>query len=115
MPIDPTKFVDVLTWLAAGAGSVYVMGVVFSYLAANWAAWETFPTPVKKFVPLLFAILLGVGATVLLKYTPLIELMAPWFALIVTTCIAYAASQKTYFQTIRPARKGPFWGDKPPK
>jgi hypothetical protein len=103
-PSNITDLVGVLTWLAAGVGSVSVMGAFFSYLAANWATWETFPSAVKKFVPLLFSVLLGVGATILLKYTPLIELMAPWFALIVTTCIAYAASQKTYMGTIKPLK-----------
>lgn len=100
-PADLTVLTTVLAWLAAG-GSMYVAGVTFSYLADNWPKWSTLPSAAKKISPLLLGVVLAVASTVLLQYQDVIAIVQPWWAVVVQSLIVYAASQATFYRSVKP-------------
>lgn len=92
------EFVDLavlLAWIVAG-GSVILAGMAFAYLAENWPAWNNLPKPVKVITPLIVAIVLSIGSTLLLQQKELLTQVQPWWAVIFQTLLAYVASQKAY-------------------
>lgn len=84
---------SVLVWLA-GAGGSYVTLYALSLVVENWAKWQTLPRFVKFITPLIVAVLVSLGANVLLGYSTIVEQIAPWYQIVAAAIIAYLGSQK---------------------
>jgi len=95
---DLTDLQAVIVWLCGLGGPAVVLYAV-SLLAENWKGWVNLPTWVKKLVPPLLAVLIAVGANILTGYTDIIAAIAPWWQIVISTMLAYLASQKAYMST----------------
>lgn len=95
--MDNTNLQQVLLWLT-GVGAPAVIMVVLSWVVENWSGWSTLPHNVKVLIPMLASVLLSVGASILLKYPDVIATIQPWFQVVVSAFIAYAASQLAYMK-----------------
>ncbi len=100
LQIDFTDFRAVLIWLA-GAGAPYIVGYLVSLLAENWPKWHDLPRAVKFFTPMIFSLLLSVGATLLLNYPEVIGAISPWWAIVVAAILAYLGTQNAYIASKR--------------
>jgi len=98
---DWTNLGEVISWLAVGGGVPVVVGIVLSYVAENVPAWHTLPKGVKFTVPVVIAVLLGLGANYLLLQTDLIDKVSPYWAMIMSILLAWFGSQVGYMQTKR--------------
>lgn len=98
--MDYTNFQQVLEWLA-GVGGSYAVGVLVAWLVENWPKWHTLPRLVKFFLPMLAAVLISVGAVLLMQQTEFVSQASPWFRLIAQTVIAYLGTQGGYMQAKR--------------
>lgn len=94
---DYTNFQSVLEWLA-GVGGSYAVGVLVAWLVENWPKWHTLPRLVKFFLPMLAAVLISIGAVLLMQQTEFVSQVSPWFRLIAQTVIAYLGTQGGYMQ-----------------
>ena len=97
------SLISILTWLTAGPGAIYIAGRFFAFLAENWQKWHTLPAWLKKLLPLIFALVLAVVATLLLRRPDLLEQISPWWALLMQIAIGYLGSQQQY-QAIKQAQ-----------
>ena len=96
---DWTNLTAVLAWLLAG-GSIFVVNYGLSLLVENWPKWHDLPRFVKFIVPLIVSIVLAIGAQVFLEQGQyLIEVIQPWWLVIVNVTIAWLGSQKAYIST----------------
>lgn len=86
---------EVLVWLA-GIGAPAVVMYVLSWVVENWAGWSLLPKNVKFIIPLVVSVLISFGASELLKYPDIISGIQPWFQVIMSSILAYLASQKAY-------------------
>jgi len=98
--MDWTNIEVVLVWIT-GMGAPAIVMVLLSLLVENWNGWSTLPKIVKFILPMLASVGLSVMASVLLKHPELLELLAPWFQVVMASIIAYIASQKTYQATLK--------------
>ncbi|MDD1710418.1 MAG: hypothetical protein LUQ37_05875 [Methanoregulaceae archaeon] len=98
---DWTNLGAVISWLAVGGGAPIIVGMIFAYIAENIPAWHTLPKWVKFTVPVVIAVLVGVGANYLLLQSDLIKAISPYWALIMSILLAWFGSQVGYMQTKR--------------
>lgn len=97
--VDYTQLAVVLAWLASGVGAAYIAGKVASYAAANWVWFQGLSSEVKTFLPVLASVLVAVGAQFALQYAaPQIEILSPWFGIIINTISAYFGTQKAFIE-----------------
>ena len=87
----------VLTWLS-GAGAIYLAGVVVAYLVENWPAWHVFPSWVKFVLPIIFSVGVSLGASALLGQPDFLEVIGPYFTLVVTIILAWLGTQNGYMK-----------------
>lgn len=97
--MDLTNLGLVLLWIA-GIGAPAIVAYVLSWVVENWKAWSTFPKEVKFLTPMVVSVLLSVGAQQLLKYPDIIASIQPWFQVLMSSILAYLASQKAYITAI---------------
>jgi hypothetical protein len=91
--IDWTVLSSVLAWIVAG-GSVFIANYAFALIAENFEFWHKLPSWLKFLIPIITATLLAVGAQTLLLYPDIVEVIQPYWALIVTIIIAWLGSQR---------------------
>lgn len=96
LPVDWTKLSEVLTWVAGGGGSAYIVAYMLSLIIENVPAWHNLPSIVKFISPMIASVLLAVGATLLLQKADIVIQIAPWWGTSVVAVIAYLGSQKAY-------------------
>lgn len=90
-----TDLNQVVLWLA-GVGSPMVIMYILSWVVENWKGWSLLPKDVKFLIPMVASVLLSVGSSYLLKYPEVISSIAPIFQVVMTSILAYLASQKAY-------------------
>lgn len=93
---DPTSLVEVLKWIVAGPGALFVVGAVLALVAENVPAWHKVSPNLKFVLSLVVAGILPVLAKTLLEQTEIIELVSPYFALVMTGAMAWLGSQLAY-------------------
>lgn len=93
-----TDLVATLMWIS-GVGAPYVIGWVVSLLLENAAWWIKLDSRIKFVVPMILSVLVSIGATLLLKNAALIQVLAPWYTLIVGAIMAYLGTQQGYMAT----------------
>jgi len=96
--VDWTSITAILAWIAMGGGGAYLASVLASYLVENASWWHTLPGQVKFVLPMIFAVLMSVLASILLQYSEWISIAQPWWIIIVNSAIAYIGSQKAYVE-----------------
>lgn len=84
-----TSLAAVLAWIVAGGGAIVVASSLGALLEANWVTWQNLSKVLKNVLVLLFATLLAVGASVLLIYTNVVELIQPWWMIVATVIITW--------------------------
>ena len=94
-PPDLTDFGAVILWLAT-VGSPFVVGWALSLIIENWSGWATLPRWIKFFAPMVAAIVISVGANLLLKYPVFIETIAPWFTIVMGAVLGWLGTQGGY-------------------
>ena len=90
---DWMNFGAVLAWLVAG-GSVFVVNYALSLLAENFEFWHKLPSWLKMLIPIVVAILIAFGAQQLLLYPGIVEIIQPYWSLIVMIVLAWLGSQR---------------------
>lgn len=94
--VDWTDLQGLLIWAVAG-GSIFIVNYGLSLLIENWPAWHDLPRFVKFLAPLVVAIVMAIGAQMALDYGQgIIEVIQPWWFLIVTIAVGWLGSQKAY-------------------
>lgn len=96
---DLTDLTAVLTWLATGAGASVVVMYALSLVAENIPAWHNLPSWVKFVVPMVAALLVSGGATLLLASPETVATLTPWFKIVVGAVLGWIASQAAYLRT----------------
>lgn len=91
-----TDLAGVITWVAAGPGSMWILGKVTSYLAENFVFWQKLPSVAKFWIMIGAAILVPILAQLVLKYPSQIALVAPWFSIGISGLLFWLGSQQTY-------------------
>jgi hypothetical protein len=84
-----TSLAAVLAWIVTGGGAIVVASSLGALLEANWVPWQNLSSVLKNGIVLLFATLLAVGASILLTYTNVIELIQPWWLIVVAVIISW--------------------------
>lgn len=84
-----TNLAAVLAWIVTGGGAIVVASSLGALLEANWVTWQNLSPVLKNALVLLFATLLAVGASILLTYTNVIELIQPWWMIVATVIITW--------------------------
>lgn len=97
---DYTDLPAVLVWLT-GMGAPYVVGYSMAWILENVKWWHTLPEAVKFILPMLFSVGISVGSTYLLKNEELIQLLSPYWTLVVGAVLAWLGSQKAYITAHR--------------
>jgi hypothetical protein len=87
-----------LQWLATSGGAAFAVGYALSLIAENIPAWHRLPSMVKTVVPLIAAPLVAVGATLILKYPTLLEMVGPWYTIVMGAVLAWLGSQNAYMK-----------------
>jgi hypothetical protein len=100
MSVYHLSLASVLTWLAVGAGAPYIIGQVVSFLAANSQKWNSLPTKVKTFAPMVFSVVISVGAQALLKNSEIMKIVAPYFTMVMIAFMNYLGSQHAYQKSL---------------
>ena len=95
MQVDWTVLTSVVAFVAAG-GSVFAVNYAFAWFAENFEFWHKLPGFVKLLIPILTSVLLAFGAQYLLEFPGIVEIAQPYWALFITTMIAWLGSQKGY-------------------
>lgn len=93
--MDLTSLEQVLLWIA-GIGAPAIVAYVLSWVVENWKVWSTLPKEVKFLAPMIVSVLLSIGASQLLHYPDVIASIQPWFQVVMSSVLAYLASQKAY-------------------
>lgn len=93
--MNAMDFQEVLLWLT-GIGAPAVVMYILSWVVENWKGWSLLPKDIKFLLPMIVSVLLSFGASQLLKYPDVITTIQPWFQVLMTSVIAYLASQKAY-------------------
>jgi FtsH-binding integral membrane protein len=103
-----TSLAAVLAWIVTGGGAIVVASSLGALLEANWVTWQNLSAVLKNALVLLFATLLAVGASILLTYTNIVELIQPWWMIVVTVIISWLTGitywigkRKGYNQALR--------------
>jgi hypothetical protein len=84
-----TSLVAVLAWIVTGGGAIVVASSLGALLEANWVTWQNLSKVLKNVLVLLFATLLAVGASILLTYINVVELIQPWWMIVATVIITW--------------------------
>lgn len=92
-------FAAVLTWLAAGGAATFVVNwLVANFLEkAGW--WNSLDKSLKTILPLILAILIGIGAGELSKQVEVINAIQPYWTTIVLVVTSYFGSQTGHVST----------------
>lgn len=96
---DPGDLGEVLPWIASGAGAVFIVNWVASWLAENWVYWQGLAGGVKFAVSALLSIALSFGAQYLMGLPQVVAAIAPYFSQFVTVILillGYGASQAAH-------------------
>lgn len=88
----------VLVWILVGGGGVYVANYVFALIAENIAGWHNLPKIVKFILPMLTAVGLGFLAQYILAQPSIIDLVQPYWLLVISILISYLGSQIGYMK-----------------
>lgn len=88
----------VITWIAIGGGSAYLVGRLFAFLVENVPAWEKVPSAAKLAIGILASGLLALAANAVLGYTELLGQLQPYYQIAVAAIIAWLSSQKALME-----------------
>jgi hypothetical protein len=99
-PPDLTNLDAVLAWLA-GLGGPYFVGWVLSLVAENVPAWHKLRPAVKFVIPLIVCPLVSVGATLLLQQDAFLQVVAPWFQIVMGSILGWLGTQMAYMAARR--------------
>jgi hypothetical protein len=89
--VDWTDLGSVLAWVVSGGGAIVVALSLGALLQANWVIWQNLAGLWKNVITLAFSALLAIGASVLLNYTQIVELIQPWYQIIASVVISWLA------------------------
>jgi len=96
-PEDPTDFVEVLTWLAAGPLAVFVAGQAVSYALEQIPAWGSgISSGLRRLIVLLLAVVLAVGANLLLANAELVQFLENYYRIAFNLAAAWLGTQLAY-------------------
>jgi len=98
---DWTQLSAVLLWLASSGGAVMAINWIIANFLEKMAWWGALPTWVKWVVPPLVAIAVSIGAQQVVQIPGLVDLIQPYWALIISILLGYFASQAAHLQTKR--------------
>jgi hypothetical protein len=88
---------ELLIWIAAGGGSVFLAGAVISLLLENWKAWHNFPRWVKVIIPVILAGVIGTFAQTLLALEAP-ALIPPAYASLILVMLNWLSGQWQYMK-----------------
>ncbi len=88
---------ELLIWIAAGGGSVFLAGAVISLLLENWKAWHNFPRWVKVTIPVILAGVIGTFAQSLLALEAP-ALIPPAYASLILVMLNWLSGQWQYMK-----------------
>lgn len=96
--VDYTNLTEILSWIVAGPGAIWLVQYALALLVENWAGWGKLPKFVKTLLPILAAVLLGIGGKLLLTVPDALAAVQPWFLLVATIVAGWIGSQQGYIK-----------------
>lgn len=89
---DPLNLSAVLEWLARG-GAIVVVTWALSWGLEEVAGWHNLAAKVRSLIILGCSIVVGVGSYILSLYPDVVAAIAPYFAAIMSSVVAWLGTQ----------------------
>lgn len=88
---------DILIWIFAGGGGMWLTGKVVALLLENWAYWHTLSPGIKRAFVIIIAGAIGVGAETL-YVSGLLDMIPPYMSMVLLALINWFFGQKQYME-----------------